>query len=223
MSKMMDVQRKSGRCLSWSAWCAAVVLAMFVSLAPSRAHAIYMTLNSSKTPEGTVKLCVGVESGGQKVAGTQNDLIWDGSCANLKASTCAAVPEAKKPLHGNIPANTTSTYRALVFALDNVDPMHDGPLYCCEFEMTGPGDGCCAVRFDRLGASDPVGTSLPTTGNPERLCLATGAAPAGAAPPSVATAPGPPPSAGGGPWPWLILVVVGAVLVAILVVRGRSS
>ena len=89
------------------------------------------------------------------------------------------MPDAKKPLHGNTPPNLQSTYRALVFALDNVDPMRDGALYCCEYELTGKGDGCCAVHFERLGASDPVGNALPTTGNPEKLCLATGVAPRG--------------------------------------------
>jgi hypothetical protein len=51
---------------------------------------------------------------------------------------------------------------APVFALDNVDPIRDGALYRCEFEITAAGDGCCAVRFDRLGSSDPVGNALTT-------------------------------------------------------------
>ena len=92
------------------------------------------------------------------------------------------MPDSKKPLHGNAPANMPSTYRALVFALDNVDPIRDGKLYCCEYELTGGGDACCPVRFERLGASDPVGNALTTNGKPEKLCLATGATAAGAAP-----------------------------------------
>ena len=225
MSMMMEVQRgRSNQPVARALRHLAVAVVATACLSASQAHGIYMTMNSSKTPEGTVKVCVGIDAGGQKVAGTQNDLIWDGSCANLKANSCAAVPDSKKPLHGNIPANSPTTYRALVFALDNVDPVRDGPLYCCEFELTGAGDGCCAVRFDRLGASDPVGTAVSTTGNPDRLCLATGAAASGGAPPPVAPAPGSaPPSAGSGPWPWLVLVAVGAVLIAILVVRGRSQ
>ena len=139
---------------------AVLVLALMLGVPVSRASAVFMTMDAAKTDAGAVKLCLGLDAGGQKVAGTQNDLIWDSSCANLKASSCAAVPESKKPLHGNMPANAPSTYRALVFALDNVDPIRDGPLYCCEFDLTGPGDGCCAVRLERLGASDSVGTAV---------------------------------------------------------------
>lgn len=214
------VMRSRGRWLWHSAFSAALVLLLCAPA--SRALGIYMTMDSAKTDSGSMKLCVGLDSGGQKVAGTQNDLIWDATCANLKAGSCAAVPDAKKPLHGNTPANLQSTYRALVFALDNVDPIRDGKLYCCEFELTGSGDACCAVRFDRLGSSDPVGNALSTTGNPEKLCLASGAAPAGAQP-AAPPAAAPTPPTGGGQWKWLILVGVAVVLVAILILRGRSS
>ena len=204
--------------LSRGAWSAALALAL--CLPASRALAIYMTMDASKTESGAVKLCVGLDSGGDKVAGTQNDLIWDASCSNLKPNSCAAVPDSKKPLHGNTPPNLQSTYRALVFALDNVDPIRDGQLYCCEFELTGKGDGCCAVRFDRLGSSDPVGNALTTTGNPEKLCLLTGAAAAGEQPPA---APAPPPAAGGGRWLWVLLTGIAVLLVAILILRGRTQ
>ena len=56
------------------------------------------------------------------------------------------------------------TYRALVFALDNVDPIRDGALYCCDFEHDRATRTCCAVSFDRLGVSDPVGNALPIVG-----------------------------------------------------------
>ena len=203
--------------------CSAVLALILLCVPASRAFGVYMTMDAAKTDSGTVKLCVGLDAGGQKVAGTQNDLIWDASCSNLKANSCAAVPDSKKPLHGNTPANLQSTYRALVFALDNVDPIRDGKLYCCEFELKGTGDGCCAVRFDRLGASDPVGTALTTTGNPEKLCLVSGAAPAGAAPVAPPAAAGPGPTSGGGRWLWLLLIGVAVVLVAILILRGRTS
>ncbi len=223
MSMMHESEgRVDGGWLWRGAWSAALALALALCAPTSRALGLYMTMDASKTESGAVKLCVGIDSGGQKVAGTQNDLIWDASCANLKAATCAAVPDAKKPLHGNVPPSLQSTYRALVFALDNVEPVRDGALYCCEFELTGTGDGCCAVRFDRLGASDPVGNALPTNGNPEKLCLATGVAPAGAQPPA-APVPGPAPGAGGGQWLWLVLVAVAVVLVAILILRSRAQ
>jgi hypothetical protein len=219
MTKAVVGQGRAPR-RSRTIWSAALVL--LLSAPASRALGVYLSMDAAKGEGNVVKLCIGLDSGGQKVAGTQNDLIWDSSCANLKAGSCAAVPDSKKPLHGNTPANLQSTYRALVFALDNVDPIRDGKLYCCEFEMSGAGDGCCAVRFDRLGASDPVGTALSTTGNPDKLCLASGAAPAGAAPAAPAAA-APKPPAEGGKWLWLVLIGVAVVLVAILILRGRSS
>lgn len=202
---------------------AVMLVGLAVCGAAERALGASLTLDAAKNATGTVTLCVGLDSAGEKVAGTQNDLIWDGGCANLKANSCAAVPDSKKPLHGNTPPNLPSTYRALVFALDNVDPIRDGKLYCCEFELTGQGDSCCPVRFDRLGASDPTGTALTATGKPDKLCLATGAAAPGAAAPPAAPAPGPAADGGGGQWMWILLIAVAVILVAILVMRGRSS
>jgi hypothetical protein len=211
--------------LRHGARCGAVlaVVLLLLCIPASRAFGVYMTMEATKNETGTVQLCVGIDSGGEKVAGTQNDLVWDAACASLKAGSCAAVPDSKKPLHGNTPANLQSTYRALVFALDNVDPIRDGKLYCCEFELKSSTDACCAVRLDRLGASDPVGTALKMTGNPEKLCLVSGvAAPAGGPPPAPpAAAPAAPPA--GGRWLWLLLIGVAVVLVAILILRGRSS
>lgn len=206
----------------WLRRAAALALALALCGSATRAVAVSLTLDAAKTDSGSVQLCVGLDSAGQKVAGTQNDLVWDAGCATLKPNSCAAVPDSKKPLHGNTPPNLQSTYRALVFALDNVDPIRDGKLYCCEFELTGTGDACCAVRFDRLGASDPVGTALTATGSPEKLCLASGAAAAGAAPPA-APAPGPAAAPGGGQWVWMVLIAVAVILVAILILRGRAS
>ena len=201
----------------------ALVVAAWLFMPAGRAAAVFMTLNATKA-EGGVHVCVGVESGGQKVAGTQNDLIWDPSCASIKADSCAAVPDAKKPLHGNVVRDDPTRYRALVFALDNVDPMRDGPLYCCDFTLTGGGDSCCALRFDRLGVSDPVGGTLDVSGNPAQVCLATGAAPAGGAAPPAAQ----PPSAtttpqAGNQWVWVVLIAIGVVVVAVLILRGRAQ
>jgi hypothetical protein len=219
MAMMNEVKPCSNR----SQWSRAVglMLALAVCLAASRALAVSLTMEATKTAGGTTQVCVGLASDGERVAGTQNDLIWDAGCANLKANSCAAVPDSKKPLHGNTPANLPATYRALIFALDNVDPIRDGKLYCCEFELTGGGDACCAVRFDRLGASDPTGNALTTSGQPEKLCLATGAAAPGAPAPPAAAAPTAP--TGSSAWVWLLVIGAAVVLVAVLIMRNRAS
>ncbi len=202
----------------------ALVLAVSLATPAAPAAAVYMTMNATKTEGGGVHLCVGVESGGQKVAGTQNDLVFDASCAALKPETCAAVPDAKKPLHGNAVKDDPTRYRALVFALDNVDPVRDGPLYCCDFTLKGGGDACCPVRFDRLGVSDPTGGTLEVSGNPAQLCLATGAAPAGAAAPPAAQPPAPTSATrGGNQWIWVVLIAIAVIVVAVLILRGRAQ
>jgi hypothetical protein len=176
-------------------------------------------MEATKSDGGAARVCVGVNSGGEKVAGTQNDLVWDGSCARLKTDSCQAVPEAKKPLHGNAPANQPNTYRALVFALDNVDPVRDGALYCCDFELTA-GSECCAIKLDRLGVSDPVGKALSATAQPASLCLATGAAaPAGALPAPAAAAPPPDTT----PWSWIGLIAIAVIVAVALAMRKKRT
>jgi hypothetical protein len=217
MAMMTDAMKLTRN--EWLRRAAAAALALALCGSATRALGVALTLDAAKTDARSVKLCVGLDSAGQKVAGTQNDLIWDAGCANLKPNSCAAVPDSKKPLHGNTPPNLPNTYRALVFALDNVDPIRDGPLYCCEFELTSS-DPCCAVRFDRLGASDPVGNAQTTVGKPDRLCLATGAAAAGEAP---AAPPAAAPPSESSNWIWLALIGAAVVVVAILVLRGRNT
>lgn len=195
-------------------------LTLGVLLAVPVARAANLTLEATKSDGGAVRVCVGLDSTGQKIAGTQNDLVWDGSCAALKANSCAAIPDAKKPLHGNTPPNLPNTYRALVFALDNVDPIRDGALYCCDFEMTA-NPACCNIKFDRLGVSDPVGTALPVSGQPAALCMNTGAAAAAAAPAAPAAAP-PPAASAGTPWLWIGLIGA-AVVVAVLLASRKKS
>ncbi len=195
---------------------AALALALAV---PAAAGAVSMTMEATKSDGGDIRLCVGLNSAGEKVAGTQNDLIWDGTCAALKKDSCKAIPDSKKPLHGNTPPTLQNTYRALVFALDNVEPIRDGALYCCDFELTAKSD-CCAVKFDRVLGSDPSGNALSTATEPAQLCLNTGAtAPAGAAAPAAPAAA--PVASGGPPWLWIGLIAAAVIVAALLVTRKR--
>ncbi|MEO8605940.1 MAG: hypothetical protein ABI629_25445 [bacterium] len=191
--------------------------ALALSVVP--AAAVNMTMEATNADGGAIRLCVGLDSTGQKVAGTQNDLVWDGACASLKKDSCAAVADAKKPLHGNTPPSLPNTYRALVFALDNVDPIRDGALYCCDFEITKTVD-CCSVKFDRLGASDPTGHAQATTGVPPQLCLGGAAAPAAPAVPPPAAQESTP--AAGVPWLWVGLIGVAVVIAVLLAMRKKS-
>jgi hypothetical protein len=191
-----------------------------LALTVTPAGAVNLTMEATNGEGGTIRLCVGLDSAGQKVAGTQNDLVWDSSCASLKKESCAAVAESKKPLHGNMPPSVPNTYRALVFALDNVDPIRDGALYCCDFEITKKTD-CCSVKLDRLGASDPTGHAQATTGVPPQICLGGGPAAAAAAD----SAPAAQPAAsgeGGTPWLWIGLVAAAVVVAGLLATRKKA-
>jgi hypothetical protein len=51
----------------------------------------------------TADLCVVLNSGGAQVSGTQNDLVWDGSCATLSSAADCRVNQATgKVLDGSL-------------------------------------------------------------------------------------------------------------------------
>ena len=80
MAMMNDVMRSVRA--AGAGWRRGAVAAAGCARAPARAASrVYMTMDATKTEIGTVKLCVGLDSGGEKVAGTQNDLIWDAARA----------------------------------------------------------------------------------------------------------------------------------------------
>ncbi len=186
------------------------------------ALAVDFKLDRRSSDGDKVKVCVGLDSRGASVAGTQNDLVFDESCASLTQADCAASEHHGKPLHGSIPANETSTFRSLVFALDNVDPMKDGDVYCCDFTLRGSGDGCCAVEMTRLGVSDPQGVSLDFQAVPAKLCLTGEGQPAPAAAAVSEQAPAPQAPAEGANWRWVVLLGVAVLAVLFFALRRAS-
>jgi hypothetical protein len=112
-------------------------------------------------PGDDADVCVTLESGGAQVAGTQNDLVWDRSCAMLSdVSACRINPANGKQLFGDSAHQPDSAYRALVLSLSDVSPIPDGELYCCAFQIEAPTDACCAISIKNAGASDPLGLEL---------------------------------------------------------------
>ncbi len=194
----------------------AVLLALACA---TSAAAVDLTLERKSSDAGTARVCVGLDAKGVDVAGTQNDLRFDPTCATLDKAQCAASEHHSKTLHGSIPASDPTSFRSLVFALDNVDPMSEGEVYCCDFTVTGEGDGCCAVEMGRLGVSDPQGVALDVRAVPEKVCLVGDAPPAAAAAPqaSSSTAPESSPS-----WLWIAILAVVVVGVLFLVLRKAS-
>lgn len=121
-------------------------------------------------PGDLAEVCVSLDSGGQEVAGTQNDLVWDGFCASLRE--CRVDPATGKDLHGRQQNTEDFRYRLLLLSLSDVDPIPDGGLYCCDFQIEADAGTCCAAEVVNAGASDPQGNALPLdAGPPARLCV----------------------------------------------------
>jgi MYXO-CTERM domain-containing protein len=122
-----------------------------------------------------VDVCVVLDSQGEQVAGTQNDLVWDGSCATLPEPTaCRIAPGTGKELFLSAAAESDFTFRALVLSFSNTAPIPDGQLYCCAFQVDAAPGTCCPIQVVDAAASDPVGDSLRAIGSANgRVCTAS--------------------------------------------------
>ncbi|MDX2170402.1 MAG: hypothetical protein SF182_25240, partial [Deltaproteobacteria bacterium] len=154
---------------------AAAALLIVLSVAPARAA---VTLQASSTTvanqgdSGTI--CVALITGGEEVAGTQNDLVWDGSCASMSdTSSCYAAGSHGKQLQGKLLENRDFTYRALILSLSDVDPMDSGVLYCCNFVSEAAPGQCCNIAMTGMGASDSKGNAVSALGSSGKICTAS--------------------------------------------------
>lgn len=203
------------------AW-ALVLAASTVALAGARLEATTMEVTSAKVSQAgdTARVCVLLKTEGKTVAGTQNDLTWDGTCATLSdKDQCEASPAHGKTLNAAMPPGSPNTLRAFVLSLTDVNPIPDSELYCCNFKSNLSTQGsCCDIGISRLGASTPDGVAIETTGTAGRICL--GEAAATAAP----QAPAAESKQSGGLPPWAIAVAVAAVLaIAAALLFNRKS
>jgi MYXO-CTERM domain-containing protein len=175
-----------------------VLAALLALLACSRDASATVQLDPSSVsvaqPGDRGRTCVSLVTGGQEVAGTQNDLVWDGRCATLPyESACEVAGTHGKSLYARAGAGDDCRLRALVLSLSDVDPIADGVLYCCDFVVQAAPGTCCAVRVTDAGASDSRGNAVAgVVGGSASLCVAF----AGAASPTPTATPAP--SAGDG-------------------------
>ena len=129
-------------------------------------------------PGDTARVCVSLATGGQEVAGTQNDLVWDGTCATVPDdSACVATGSHGKDLQTRIQASEDFRLRALVLSLTDVDPIADGELYCCDVTIEAAPGACCDIAVVDAGASDSKGNAVPVSGSDAELCVAATGAP----------------------------------------------
>jgi hypothetical protein len=126
-------------------------------------------------PGDLVTLEVRLDSGSARVAGVQNDLSIDAEGAVIVAAengrpACRVNPAIDK--NGTAFSFLSSGgMRALVLALDNVDPIDDGALlYSCDVRIAAAAvPGRYPVRVYATGASDDNGLALGSAGDAGEL------------------------------------------------------
>jgi len=121
-----------------------------------------------------VEIVAALEAGGASVAGTQNDLEVRAPLSVARRANgrpdCDAEPSIdKQGTAFSVAAcdlGACERLRALVLALDNLDPIPDGAvLYRCRVEIDAAAEsGVYPLAVINVGASDPQGNALPATG-----------------------------------------------------------
>jgi MYXO-CTERM domain-containing protein len=166
------------RCSGWLAVACglAAVTAIDVECAAA-AVAIGATSATVQNPGDTAQICVVLATSGTdqgRVAGTQNDLTWDGNCAILADNSDCQIAARGKELSGTLsPQGQDFSYRGLVLSFGNTNPISDGPLYCCNFIGEADPGQCCNITVMATAASDSGGAAIATMGNTAKLCTAS--------------------------------------------------
>lgn len=153
---------------------AVLLVAAASQAAASGAVSIQATSATVANPGDAGSICVVLTTGGNDVAGTQNDLTWDGTCATLPdPPPCQEAGTHNKRLRSGLVPSDSFRFRGLVLSLSDVNPMPDGPLYCCTFQGEADPGQCCAINVVNTGASDPNGKAIsPVIGNSAKICTA---------------------------------------------------
>jgi hypothetical protein len=150
-------------------------LAVLALAAPARAQWLRVSSADVAEPGDIAEVCVSLEALGKTVAATQNDLIWDGTCATLEsAERCAIAPGLDQQLFGRIRGDVDFGYRSLVLSLTEISPIPDGTLYCCPFRVEAMPHSCCAVSIGGVALSDQFGNQLGVASRPACATLRRG-------------------------------------------------
>jgi len=115
---------------------------------------------STARPARAAQVCVLMDNSADQVAGMQLDLAWDGTCMSPATGSgtsaqCTANSATGKTANSRLQG---SSMRVLYFAMDNVDPVPDGELFCCNFSE--PKRSCCGLQMGKLIASDAGGRRI---------------------------------------------------------------
>ncbi len=161
------------------AGCIAVGFGLVASMAlgvAAPAHGVTMRVGSANVNQAgeTARVCIALKSGRTEIAGTQNDLVWDGNCATLSEGACSSSGEHGKQVSTTIRGGPDSTQlSAIVLSLSDTDPIGDGELYCCNFrsELTQAGS-TCPIGITNARGSTPDAKSVSIKGVSGQITLA---------------------------------------------------
>jgi hypothetical protein len=137
-----------------------------------------IVLSSARAGAGqTATITATLQTGGAKIAGTQNDITFD-----PRAVSIARKANGKPDCQPNAALDKSGTafnflpqhcapgacdsMRVLVLSLSNVEPIPDGSvLYTCTVEVAmDAAPGAKSLRLTRIGSSDPGGKVVNGTG-----------------------------------------------------------
>ncbi len=131
---------------------------------------------SARTGE-TTTITATLQSGGAKIAGTQNDISFDPKAVSVVRKANGrpdCQPNARLNKEGTafnfLPPHCApgacDSMRVLVLSLSNVDPIPDGSvLYTCNVEVAlGATPGAKPLHLSRVGFSDPGGKEITGVG-----------------------------------------------------------
>ncbi len=167
---------------------AAIAAGAMMMAASAHAVVILGDEAASGAPGDTVEFSVSVDTEGEDVAGTQNDITFgEGVAVAARANgrpDCTVNEEINKGgtsfafQPAGCSGDACTGVRALVLALDNVDPIPDGStLYTCNVVIAEDAtDGEKTMSITNTGASDPAGAALTTSGVDGRVTVGGGGA-----------------------------------------------
>jgi len=170
---------------------AALAAGATLLLAASAQAVVISLTEATGDPGQTVEISAELGTEGDEVAGTQNDITFGDATSGVMVAArsngrpdCAVNPDIEKGgtsfafQPSGCTAGTDCTgVRALVLALDNVDPIPDESiLYTCQVVIASDASaGEKTLSNTNTGASDPEGGALSTSGTDGRVIVAGGA------------------------------------------------
>lgn len=120
------------------------------------------------TVEGSGSVSVTLSTGGNSIAGTENEIAFG---PEVQLSNCAVNPAINRTASafsytpaGCTPGDNCSGVKALILSFTDLTPLPDGVvLYTCDVSVdAGAAPGDYALECEAPGASDPAGNSIDT-------------------------------------------------------------